>query len=144
MGGKRSNRSKKSKTKAQKAAAARHAKFKQTRVQTFGGTRQKYSKADARAIEKAHGGPEGFARVTGGAANPLNRAPTTENVKVGDIRPEIKDFSESVGADYSMFSNMPTVNYDFSQRPKSDISFSDAIRAGARFNEAGRNEVNQI
>ena len=101
------------------------------------------SKADARAIEKAHGGPEGFARVTGGAANPLNRAPTTENVKVGDIRPEIKDFSESVGADYSMFSNMPTVNYDFSQRPKSDISFSDAIRAGARFNEAGRNEVNQ-
>ena len=150
-GGSKGGGSKKKKTAVQKKAAIRHANFKKTvketgrRVQTFGGTRQKYSKADARAIEQAHGGPEGFSRVTGGAANPLNRAPTTEDVKVGDLRPEIKEFSESLGNDYSMFSNTPVINYNFNERPKSDISFSHAIRAnsGARFNEAGRNEVNQ-
>ena len=146
MGGKKGNKSKKSKTKAQKAAAKRHANFKKTlaktgkRVQTFGGTKKKYTKAEARAIEKAHGGAAGFAKVTGGAANPLNRAPSTEGVKYGDLMQPVEDFSKNLGLDYSQFA-APQVNYDFNKRPPSDFSFSDVI--GARFNEAGRNEVNQ-
>lgn len=149
MGGKKGNKSKKSKTKVQKLAEKRHENFKKTvketgkRVQTFGGTKKKYTKAEARALEKAHGGAAGFSRVTGGAANPLNRADTS-GIKAGDVVQPIKDFNEFIGNDYSMFAG-PSINYNYSERPPSDISFSDAVRAtgGARFNEAGRNEVNQ-
>ena len=139
MGGKKKNNSKKKKTKVQLAAQKRHETFKKTGVQTFGGTKKKYSKKEAEKIEKAG---LSFSKVTGGAANPLNRAQTDQNVKVGDLRPEIKEFSESIGNDYSMFAG-PSINYDFNKRPPSDISFSDAVMSGARFNEAGRNEVNQ-
>ena len=149
MGGKKGNKSKKSKTKVQKLAEKRHADFKKTvketgkRVQTFGGTKKKYTKAEARALEQAHGGAAGFSRVTKGAANPLNRADTS-GIKAGDVVQPIKDFNEFLGNDYSMFAG-PSINYNYSERPPSDISFSDAVRAtgGARFNEAGRNEVNQ-
>ena len=146
MGGKRSNRSKKKKSKVQQAAAKRHANFKKTlaktgkRVQTFGGTKKKYTKSEARALEKAHGGAAGFSRVTGGAANPLNRAPDNQNVKAGDLVQPVKDFNTFLGNDYSMFAG-PQVNYDFNKRPPSDISFSNAVMSGARFNEAGRNEL---
>ena len=148
MGGKKGNKSKKSKTRAQKAAEKRHADFKKTvketgkRVQTFGGTKRKYTKAEARAIEQAHGGAAGFSRVTGGAANPLNRARGDQGVKAGDLVQPVKDFNTFLGTDYSQFA-APQVNYNYNQRPKSDISFSDAVRAGARFNEAGRNDVNR-
>lgn len=137
MGGKRKSRPKKKKTKVQQAAAKRHANFKKTGVQTHGGTKKKYSKAEARKIEKAG---LSFSKVTGGAANPLNRAPSTEGVKAGDLVQPVKDFSESLGLDYSAFA-APQVNYNFNQRSPSDISFSDAVRSGARFNEAGRNEL---
>lgn len=134
-------KSKKKKTKVQQAAAKRHANFKKTRVQTFGGTRKNYSKEDARKIEAAG---LSFSKVTGGAANPLNRAPSTEGVKAGDLVQPVKDFNTFLGNDYSQFA-APQVNYDFNKRTPSDISFSDAVRAtgGARFNEAGRNQVNQ-
>ena len=149
MGGKKGNKSKKSKTKVQKLAEKRHADFKKTvketgkRVQTFGGTKKKYTKAEARALEQAHGGAAGFSRVTKGAANPLNRADTS-GIKAGDVVQPIKDFNEFLGNDYSMFAG-PSINYNYSERPPSDISFSDAVRAtgGARFNEAGRNDVNR-
>ena len=137
--GKRKSRPKKKKTKVQQAAAKRHATFKKTGVQTQGGTKKKYSKAEARKIEKAMG-PGSFSKVTGGAANPLNRAPDNQGVEAGDLVQPVKDFTEALGIDYSQFA-APQVNYNFSERPKSDISFSDAVRAGARFNEAGRNEV---
>ena len=147
MGGGKKSKSKKKKSKVQQAAAKRHANFKKTlaktgkRVQTFGGTKKKYSKAEARALEKAHGGAAGFSRVTGGAANPLNRAPDNRGIKAGDVVQPIKDFNESLGNDYSMFAG-PSINYDFNKRAPSDISFSDAVRmSGARFNEAGRNEL---
>lgn len=133
-------KTKKKKTKAQQAAAKRHATFKKTRVQTFGGTKKKYSKAEARRIENAG---LSFSKVTGGAANPLNRARGDQGVKAGDLVQPVKDFNTFLGNDYSMFA-APQVNYNYNQRPKSDISFSDAVRmSGARFNEAGRNEVNQ-
>ena len=138
MGGKRKSRPKKKKTKVQQAAAKRHANFKKTGVQTFGGTKKRYSKKEAAKIEKAG---LSFSKVTGGAANPLNRAPSTEGVKAGDLMQPVKDFNTFLGTDYSQFA-APQVNYNFNQRPKSDISFSDAVRAtsGARFNEAGRND----
>ena len=141
MGGKKGNKSKKKKTKVQLAAQKRHETFKKTGVQTFGGTKKKYSKREAEKIEKAMG-PGSFSKVTGGAANPLNRAPDNQGVKAGDLMQPVKDFNESL-PDYSMFA-APQVNYDFNKPLKSDISFSDAVRmSGARFNEAGRNEVNQ-
>ena len=59
MGGKRSKK-KKTKTKAQKAATARHAKFKQTRVQTFGGKRKSFSKSEESRIKKAGYSVKGY------------------------------------------------------------------------------------
>ena len=122
----------KKKTAVQQAAAKRHANFKKTGVQTFGGTKKKYSKKEAEKIEKAG---LSFSKVTGGAANPLNRAPTNEGVEAGDLMQPVKDFAESL-PDYSQFA-APQVNYDFNKRPPSDISFGDAVRSGARFNQAG-------
>ena len=118
-------------------ARARHKNFKKTRVQTFGGTRKNYSKKDARKIEAAG---LNFSKVTGGAKNPLNRAPTNQDVKAGDVVKPVKDFNTFLGNDYSMFA-APQVNYDFNKRTPSDISFSNAVMSGARFNEAGRNEL---
>jgi hypothetical protein len=57
--------------------------------------------------------------------------------------PAVKDFNESLGIDYSKFA-APNINYNYSERPESDISFSDAVRmSGARFNQAapGRNDL---
>ena len=136
-GGKR--KSTKKKTAVQKAAAKRHANFKRTGVQTHGGTRKNYSKKEARKIENAG---LSFSKVTGGAANPLNRAPDNQDVKAGDLMQPVKDFNTFLGTDYSKYA-APSINYNYSERPKSDFSFSDAVRGGARFNEAGRNEVNQ-
>ena len=156
MGGKKKNKTKKTKStklktitpgmSMQEKAKVRHHNFKTTGVQTFGGTRKSYSKREAEKIgaavsaDNAAGGTASFASVTRGAKDPRNRAPDNQNVKVGELKPEIKQFSESLGNDYSMFAG-PSINYNYSQRPKSDISFSDAVRAGARFNDAGRNEL---
>tara|TARA_B100000530_G_scaffold255108_1_gene168802 strand:+ start:474 stop:2735 length:2262 start_codon:yes stop_codon:yes gene_type:complete len=63
MGGKRSNKSKKSKTKAQQAAAKRHAKFKQTRVQTFGGKKTSFSKAEQKRITDAGYSVQGYSKA---------------------------------------------------------------------------------
>jgi len=147
MGGKKGNKSKKKKTKVQLAAQKRHENFKKTvketgkRVQTFGGTKKKYTKAEARALEQAHGGAAGFSRVTGGAANPLNRADTS-GIKVGPMKEEFKELNSLLGTDYS---NLPSTikgnPYDPSLRSSSDFSFADSVRAGARFNEPGRNDM---
>jgi hypothetical protein len=80
MGGKRSNRSKKSKTKAQKAAAARHAKFKQTKVQTFGGKRTNFSKKEQARIKKAGYSVKGYSQA---APNKASGYSGTTGVSIG-------------------------------------------------------------
>ena len=67
----------KPKTKAQKAAAKRHARFKKTRVQTFGGTKKNYTKRELKKIDDA-----GFSRstYTGGAV--ADKKPAPEPVKL--------------------------------------------------------------
>ena len=60
------------------AARARHANFKKTRVQTHGGTRKRYSAAEARRIRDAG---LNFSKVTGGAKNPIARAPINPTSK---------------------------------------------------------------
>ena len=159
MGGKKGNKSKKSKSTKLKSitpgmsmrekAKVRHHNFKATGVQTHGGTKKRYSKAEARKIgaavsaDNAAGGTASFASVTRGAKDPRNRAQTDQNVKAGDLVQPVKDFNTFLGNDYSMFAG-PQVNYDFNKRAPSDISFSDAVRmSGARFNEAGRNDINK-
>ena len=125
-------------------AEVRNHNFKQTGVQTHGGTRTNYSKKEAAKIGAAvsadnkAGGTASFASVTRGAKNPLNRAPSTAGVKVGPMKSEFT--TPLGGVNYSQFA-APKVNYNFNQRSPSDISFSNAIRGGARFNEAGRNEL---
>ena len=143
MGGGKKKKTKKKKTKVQQAAAKRHANFKKTGVQTHGGTRKSYSKKEATKIGQLgkvgnESSSQAFSRITGGAANPLNRAPSTAGVKVGEMKPEFT--SSLTGTDYSKLA-APKVNYNYSERPKSDISFSDAVRGGARFNQAGRNDL---
>ena len=109
--------------KMRDAARKRHENFKKTvaetgrRVQTFGGTRKNYSYADARALEKAHGGAAGFARVTGGAKNPLARPPINPNTVPGEVMPQVQSFNESLGL--TDLSKTPMVNYNFSQRDTS-------------------------
>ena len=131
-------------SKMRARARARHKNFKRTGVQTHGGTRKNYSKKEATKIGQLgkvgnETSSQAFSRITGGAKNPLKRAPAT-NVKAGPLMPAVKDFNESLGIDYSKYS-APNINYNYSERPKSDISFGDAVRGGARFNEAGRNEL---
>ena len=64
MGGKKGGKkSKKSKTPAQKAAAKRHAKFKQTRVQTFGGKKTNFSDAEKKRIEAAGYSVAGYSKA---------------------------------------------------------------------------------
>lgn len=119
--------------KMRDAARQRHENFKKTvaetgrRVQTFGGTRKNYSYADARAIEQAHGGAAGFARVTGGAKNPLARAPINPNIKVGELMPGVEGFGMT-DADKFMSIN-PNVNYDFSKRDTNLPSMSTLAKS---------------
>ena len=80
MGGKRSNRSKKKKTAVQKAAEARHAKFKQTRVQTFGGKRTSFSNAEKTRIKKAGYSVDGYSKA---APNRASGYSGTSGVSVG-------------------------------------------------------------
>ena len=131
-------------SKMRARARARHKNFKRTGVQTHGGTRKNYSKKEATKIGQLgkvgnETSSQAFSRITGGAKNPLKRAPAS-NVKAGELMPAVKDFNESLGIDYSKFA-APNINYNYSERSPSDISFSDAVRGGARFNEAGRNEL---
>ena len=79
MGGKRSKK-KKTKTKAQKAATARHAKFKQTRVQTFGGKRNSFSKKEESRIKKAGYSVKGYSSA---APNKASGYSGTTGVSVG-------------------------------------------------------------
>ena len=82
MGCKKGNKSKKSKTKTagQKAAEARHAKFKQTKVQTFGGKRTKFSKSEESRIKKAGYGVDGYSKA---APNNASGYSGTSGVSVG-------------------------------------------------------------
>jgi len=79
MGGKRSKK-KKTKTAAQKAAAARHAKFKQTKVQTFGGKRKSFSKAEETRIKKAGYSVDGYSKA---APNKASGYSGTTGVSIG-------------------------------------------------------------
>mgnify|MGYP003325387516 CR=1 FL=1 len=56
------------------------------------------------------------------------------------MKPEFKELNTLLGNDYNKYA-APTINYNYSERPQSDFSFSDAVKGGARFNEAGRNEL---
>ena len=78
MGGKK--KKKKPKTKAQKAAAARHAKFKQTKVQTFGGKRKSFSKSEESRIKKAGYSVKGYSSA---APNKASGYSGTTGVSVG-------------------------------------------------------------
>ena len=79
MGGKRSKK-KKTKTAAQKAAAARHAKFKQTKVQTFGGKRKNFSKKEEARIKKAGYSVAGYSSA---APNKASGYSGTTGVSIG-------------------------------------------------------------
>lgn len=125
MGGKRKSRPKKKKTAVQKAAAKRHANFKKTRVQTFGGTRKSYSVKEANKIDKALG-KGSFARVTKGAADPRNRAPSTSGVKVGPMKEEFT--TPLSGMSYSQFEGAMKSN-PFAPGADRGVSFTDAVRA---------------
>tara|TARA_A100000172_G_scaffold47439_1_gene29540 strand:+ start:213 stop:2447 length:2235 start_codon:yes stop_codon:yes gene_type:complete len=66
MGGKKGNKSKKStktKTAVQKAAAERHTKFKQTKVQTFGGKKTSFSKSEQARIKAAGYSVSGYSKA---------------------------------------------------------------------------------
>ena len=84
--GKRKSKPKKKKTKVQQAAAKRHATFKKTRVQTFGGTRKasSYSKKEIARIDAA-----GLSRsaVTGGKV--ADKKPVAS---IAPKKPERSDF----------------------------------------------------
>ena len=95
------------------AARQRHANFKKTRVQTFGGTRKNYSKREAEKIQKAG---LNFSKVTGGAKNPLARPPANPNVKPGLVMPQVQSFVDSLGLTNLDKNAAPMVNYNFSQR----------------------------
>ncbi len=123
MGGKRSNRSKKSKTKAQKAAAARHAKFKQTRVQTFGGKRTSFSKSEKKRITDAGYSVKGYSKA---APNKASGYSGTTGVSVGS---KIKNPNPKVSGVGPVASGSEYANMLKASPP--------------RFQEAGRNEVNQ-
>ena len=124
--------------KMRNAARKRHATFKRTKVQTHGGTRKNYSAKEAKKIEAAMG-KGSFSSVTGGAKNPLNRAPSTEGVKVGEMKPEFT--SSLTGTDYSKFAGAMNAN-PFAPGASTGPSFSDSLRmSGARFNEVGRNDL---
>lgn len=153
MGGKKGNKSKKSKSTKLKSitpgmsvkekAKVRHHNFKATGVQTHGGTKKSYSKREAEKIGKAVsadnklGGTATFASVTAGAKNPLNRAPDNQGVKYGELLQPVKDFSESLGLDYSAFDGAMKANPFDQKFNTSALSFGDSVKAGARFNEAG-------
>tara|TARA_A100001388_G_C28732978_1_gene482514 strand:- start:50 stop:1294 length:1245 start_codon:yes stop_codon:yes gene_type:complete len=96
------------------AARARHANFKKTRVQTHGGTRKNYSAREARRIRDAG---LNFSKVTGGAKNPIAKAPINPNIKVGELMPGVAGFGMA-NADKFM-SAAPNVNYNFSGRDTS-------------------------
>tara|TARA_Y100000114_G_C11734552_1_gene315427 strand:- start:45 stop:1361 length:1317 start_codon:yes stop_codon:yes gene_type:complete len=82
MGGRKGNKSKKKKTRTavQKAAAARHAKFKQTRVQTLGGKRTNFSNAEKKRITNAGYSVKGYSKA---APNKASGYSGTSGVSVG-------------------------------------------------------------
>ena len=88
-GNKKGTKAAKPKTAAQKAAAKRHANFKKTRVQTFGGTRSasSYSKKELGRIDAA-----GLSRsaVTGGKV--ADKKPVKS---IAPVKPERSDFPET-------------------------------------------------
>ena len=125
MGGGRKGgrKSKKSKTAVQKAAAARHAKFKQTRVQTFGGKRQNFSKAEESRIKKAGYSVKGYSQA---APNKASGYSGTSGVSVGS---KIKNPNPKVSGVGPVASGSEYANMLKASPPK--------------FNQLGRNEVNQ-
>ena len=124
MGGKKGNKSKKSKTKAQKAAAARHAKFKQTRVQTFGGKKKNFSKKEQARIKAAGYSVKGYSSA---APNKASGYSGTTGVSIGS---KIKN---------------PNPKITGVGPVASGSEYAKMLKASPpKFNEAGRNEINQI
>tara|TARA_B100000424_G_scaffold193950_1_gene151425 strand:- start:245 stop:1690 length:1446 start_codon:yes stop_codon:yes gene_type:complete len=122
MGGKRSKK-KKTKTSAQKAAAARHAKFKQTKVQTFGGKRKSFSKSEESRIKKAGYSVKGYSQA---APNKASGYSGTTGVSIGSKIKNPNPKTTGVGpvASGSEYANM--------------------LKASPpKLNQLGRNEVNQ-
>ena len=111
MGGKRSKK-KKTKTKAQKmaiarkeagktisqvkaankksmrdAAAARHAKFKQTKVQTFGGKKTSFSKSEQKRITNAGYSVQGYSKAKPNLGAGTAAMVTADNAQYGNTFP---------------------------------------------------------
>ncbi len=110
-GGKRKS---KPKSKAQKAAAARHAKFKQTRVQTFGGKRKSFSKSEETRIKKAGYKVDGYSQA---APNKASGYSGTTGVSVGskikNPNPKVSGVGPVIsGSEYSKMlkANPPKLN----------------------------------
>ena len=127
-------------------AKERHKNFKKTRVQTHGGTRKKYSKREAEKIGRLgkvgnETSSQAFNRITGGAKDPRDRAPDNQGVRFGKVLEPVQEFSDSLDLDYSAFEGMPNAFDAKDTGP----TFSDSLRmsqmSGARFNEAGRNDL---
>ena len=124
MGGKKGNKSKKSKTKTavQKAAEARHAKFKQTRVQTFGGKRSSFSKSEESRIKKAGYSVKGYSKA---APNKASGYSGTSGVSVGSRIKNPNPKTTGVG-------------------PVADgKEYAKMLKASPPRFDLGRNEVNQ-
>jgi hypothetical protein len=154
MGGKRSNRSrsKKSRTRTavQKAAAARHAKFKQTRVQTFGGKKTSFSKKEEARIKKAGYSVAGYSKA---APNKASGYSGTSGVSVGSKIKNPNPKTTGIGPvksgdtyakSLSTATNQPTKKTTGIGPYADGAKYAAALKASPpRFQEAGRNEVNQ-
>ena len=130
MGGKRSNRSKKSKTKAQKAAAARHAKFKQTKVQTFGGKRKSFSKKEEARIKKAGYSVAGYSSA---APNKASGYSGTTGVSIGSKIKNPNPKISGVGpvADGSEYAAMLKANPPRFQEAGKNQDLASSMSAGS-------------
>ena len=94
-------------TRMRNAARKRHARFKKTRVQTFGGTRRSYSKRDLQKIDAA-----GFSRstYTGGAVadkSPIKKIDPTQFDSRGQ---KVSAFGSPVNMLKSVANLVPGVN----------------------------------
>tara|TARA_B100000945_G_C20225460_1_gene522640 strand:- start:44 stop:787 length:744 start_codon:yes stop_codon:yes gene_type:complete len=98
---------KKPKTRAQKAAAKRHARFKKTRVQTFGGTKKSYTARELKKIDDA-----GFSRstYTGGAVKDKPAIRQIDPTQFDSRGQQVSAFGSPVNMVKSLLNIVPGVN----------------------------------
>jgi len=136
--GKRKSKPKKKKTSVQKKAAERHKKFKQTRVQTFGGKKTSFSKSEQKRIKDAgysvkgyskapaKSTPKSIAKGTTGIGPVKSGATYSKAVSTAKNQPTKKTTGIgpfASGAEYAAkLKASPPKNYDFGPAPKPAIS----------------------